>query len=969
MAKTKIAILGGGIGSLAAAFDITEQDPDGSLFEVTIYQVGWRLGGKCAVGWSGGSPNVRYEHGLHVWAGFYDNAFDLIQRCYDAMSPPPFADWSDAFYPIDDFWVEDDDDGGGLRAWRLHAVPNGLVPGVGDVKSPDQLWMALLNLVSNAFYSSALEAIASRAAPLAVEAAAARTPERARVARARLRGDEFALRPDARDALLNLLAAAHDGLSEADAIGAPPADQHIAVLINLGLALLLGMLDGNVLSDGFDGLDGEEWTAWMRAYGAWDLTLNSAVVAGFYDYVFGTPNDVRNVGAGAGTRALLRLLFAYKGSFFYAPQQTFGEILIAPLYKVLLARNVTFKFFHRVDRLKLSADLRYVDEIDIGIQAYPVATAYDPLISVGGLASWPNNPVYNRIQRGAELEASDADLESPWDKRWPDAAPAVLKRGTHFDVVVLGVSVGALKTICADLGRALPAWSDMLATVQTTATMAMQLWLTSSVEAYGWWPSPPTLVSALPPRAAAPLTTWGDNSQLIDQEQWPAAKPASLAYFVGNFPDLNATPAEQQAAAESGAKAWRLSVLPKIWKGYDESQIAKTYVRANINPSDRYVLSAPKTVDARLAPDGSGVKNLFLAGDWVRIGLNAGCVEQAVLGGRAAARAITGVDMNSQYDGDFSGQAGSVASSVRTLGLFSLLPDLRRTGDAGAGSADACCVVAYAKRDWIEKLLPLGLKLGRITLGTPFPADSPYYPIALMFARQSFVRPGFAPRLGGLSYNELLFIIPSVIHAERQPFPYRGPFAYMSTILLDSLPPQLIGTEFYGLKKRLARIRAYPDSFDIRFDEGEISASFANVKLPGQIQDFPVLATVRKYLEQVIIGETSIGAWVYSYIENNLDAAEFQAISGTIRGTGKRQFQFDFFPIEPTGTTAKVPEKDKDGNLIPSPVGFRLLTDWTITYPIVHGRYDAAPKPAPVRAFASAMAERLFPGLGRFPFR
>jgi hypothetical protein len=70
----------------------------------------------------------------------------------------------------------------------------------------------------------------------------------------------------------------------------------------------------------------------MGAYGASPLSLGSAVVSGLYDYIFGykTKPDgsqgQRCVGAGTRTRALLRLLFAYKGSFFYAPDRPLGEI-------------------------------------------------------------------------------------------------------------------------------------------------------------------------------------------------------------------------------------------------------------------------------------------------------------------------------------------------------------------------------------------------------------------------------------------------------------------------------------------------------------------------------------------------------------------------------------------------------------------------------------------------------------------
>jgi uncharacterized protein with NAD-binding domain and iron-sulfur cluster len=39
--------------------------------------------------------------------------------------------------------------------------------------------------------------------------------------------------------------------------------------------------------------------------------------------------------------------------------------------------------------------------------------------------------------------------------------------------------------------------------------------------------------------------------------------------------------------------------------------------------------------------EGSGITNLFLAGDWVKTGLDAGCIECATMAGRQAARAIT----------------------------------------------------------------------------------------------------------------------------------------------------------------------------------------------------------------------------------------------------------------------------------------------------------------------------------------
>ena len=47
---------------------------------ITLYQRGWVLGGKGA---STRGPDGRIlEHGLHVWPGYYDNAFRLVRDCY-----------------------------------------------------------------------------------------------------------------------------------------------------------------------------------------------------------------------------------------------------------------------------------------------------------------------------------------------------------------------------------------------------------------------------------------------------------------------------------------------------------------------------------------------------------------------------------------------------------------------------------------------------------------------------------------------------------------------------------------------------------------------------------------------------------------------------------------------------------------------------------------------------------------------
>jgi hypothetical protein len=64
--------------------------------------------------------------------------------------------------------------------------------------------------------------------------------------------------------------------------------------------------------------------------------------------------------------------------------------------------------------------------------------------------------------------------------------------------------------------------------------------------------------------------------------------------------------------------------------------------RANVDPSDHYVLSLPGTGRHRIKPGETGFDNLVITRDWTDCGLNAGCVEAAVMSGRLAAHAVTG---------------------------------------------------------------------------------------------------------------------------------------------------------------------------------------------------------------------------------------------------------------------------------------------------------------------------------------
>jgi uncharacterized protein with NAD-binding domain and iron-sulfur cluster len=105
--RKTIAILGGGLGGLSAAFELTSHHRWYEQYRLDIYQKGWRLGGKGA---SGRGPNGRIEeHGLHCFWGFYDNAFRMLRTCYSEIgrTAGPLRTVDDAFQRLNSVYFID----------------------------------------------------------------------------------------------------------------------------------------------------------------------------------------------------------------------------------------------------------------------------------------------------------------------------------------------------------------------------------------------------------------------------------------------------------------------------------------------------------------------------------------------------------------------------------------------------------------------------------------------------------------------------------------------------------------------------------------------------------------------------------------------------------------------------------------------------------------------------------------------
>ncbi|MEO6794519.1 MAG: FAD-dependent oxidoreductase, partial [Mycobacterium sp.] len=107
----RVAILGGGMAGLSAAWRLSEPEWRDRFDSITVYQRGWRLGGKGAS--SRGAHGRIEEHGLHLWLGSYQNAFGLLRECYAeldrAATDPaaPITTWDQALIPADNVGLAD----------------------------------------------------------------------------------------------------------------------------------------------------------------------------------------------------------------------------------------------------------------------------------------------------------------------------------------------------------------------------------------------------------------------------------------------------------------------------------------------------------------------------------------------------------------------------------------------------------------------------------------------------------------------------------------------------------------------------------------------------------------------------------------------------------------------------------------------------------------------------------------------
>jgi len=703
-------------------YELTRDPSWRDRYEITVYQMGWRLGGKAA-----SSRNVdRHfrveEDGIHMFFGYYDNAISLVKDCYDELArlrvprfePLAFRSFDDAFRPHSLGVVEEPRPPGQWSHWPLRN-PRNLEPAGGHaVMLPlaDYLLMGV-EMLSDALTGKAMpfenrpfhctnpigEDGPPPHGPL-VRAALWLGARVVRVLRRVLRAvlgriPHFVLHAvwAGLSGVFRRLAEKH-WRTHQEAIRTEPAARWRWAMVNLLYGNVRGAIEGRLHQRGFDAINDQDYKDWLAKWAVDDggLTASCAMARVPYTMEFAYERgDITrpNYEAGTALRTFVRLFLTNRGAAFYAMQSGTGEVLFAPLYLVLKQRGVRFEFFARVEKLRVSGGTspRHVTAIELRTQATPHGE-YDPLIAVpvprGPLAgkilpAWPAAPLYDQLAEGDALRRGAVDLESWWTP-WT-GTPRTLRVGEDFDQVILGISIGALRRICADLYDGNPRWRRMLDHVKTVRTQGLQLWLKPTLAELGWCEPDPVLACYDYPTTglAAPLNTWCQRTEVLDVEHWPDRPPEvprAVAYFCGplrdDFPegmDPTEAPAPDLAALRkanamallaegrighlwpdvttppsdlAGPLDWNALVDTRPTPGRGPERLDAQFWRGSISPSDRFVMSVRGSSRHRLRAGESGYSNLVLTGDWIDNGYNIGCIESAAMAGMLAANAVSG---------------------------------------------------------------------------------------------------------------------------------------------------------------------------------------------------------------------------------------------------------------------------------------------------------------------------------------
>ena len=475
--RKRVVVLGGGPASCAAAFYLAKT----GRYDVTMYTLGHRLGGKCAAGRNPDAAHRIEEHGLHAFVGFYNNAMRTVREVYEqaelplSRGEPPWTvdKLARGEGPVAEAF-EGTNATGLMGRWRdtqgkfhwryfttsteLNDSMPGVVPHDGhdgpqgfaramkitferavkharvlrkwdDVKNdplrrsyeqeePD-FFDRLLDRVENRF---------ERTVQLE-EWALYKFLERVLTYFEKYTYEEISRAIEANTAIIRGVTRMLKRLRQvarwrfADKIHVDPDRWFEWSGLDLMLTIAIGVLTERVVH--FDQLDGVDLCQWLRVHGISPGNDRSPIVLATYDTLFATgssePIRPDDLAAGVGLRWFL-LLMDYRGFQAYEFRYSCPQTLFTPYYKALRSLGVDIRFFHRVEQLRVERKdgVRRLTGVRLRRQATVKAGpgAYDPF-TVPPIPGNPEHlPPWPDRPDYAQLEEGERLREHDLENAW-----------------------------------------------------------------------------------------------------------------------------------------------------------------------------------------------------------------------------------------------------------------------------------------------------------------------------------------------------------------------------------------------------------------------------------------------------------------------------------------------------------------------------------------------------------------------
>jgi uncharacterized protein with NAD-binding domain and iron-sulfur cluster len=698
--RRKILIVGGGPAGLAAALSLTDpvlhptwQDD----YEVTVLQLGWRVGGKGATGRRGevvqdpdgawrlvGDARVQ-EHGIHLFGNMYTNALRMLDGCLTELGGETIEE---VLVPSNHITLSDMID----RRWELtsQTMPhNDMEPwGPEDHVDPKafvkEMLGLIISLLEEAFGPGDGQGVRAHLGNHHI-ATLKEQCEREQLAPSEPHaGRHRTILDKVEEARLHL----RTHVDESEATTRYARLRSVWCQVELYSTVLRGVIADQIFTRGLATVDGEDYFHWLRRHGMHEEAVTSSCTQMPAQICFQVVDGDTSLPPTMATSSFLwfslrQLLACGQGSYWFT--RGTGDTVIAPFFRVARDRGVRFEFFRKVEEIAYDPETGRIERVEVQVQATTTdGGAYEPLaVLPDETLGWPANPIYGQLEQGAELEALGIDLESWWTP-WEGVGHETLLVDRDFDCVISALPLPSVEHIAPALVEH-AAWKDAVAAMPGIATMAGQIW--TNVDSYELGlPHLPGTDRTVGTAAVQPLGM-ADMSDVIAAENWPADdQPKGLYYVCGPMPhrgpwpapDDHETPSLLDDQAKStfaqwlrtaasafpasatdpfvaGAFAPELLYTPEGVEAEGSERLDHQYWRANADPNERYVPSPPGSGALRPEAWHSGASNLALASDWISTGMDIGSFEGAVMSGLLAAHALTGLPALDQIVGyDFA---------------------------------------------------------------------------------------------------------------------------------------------------------------------------------------------------------------------------------------------------------------------------------------------------------------------------